>query len=58
MPDAHIATQQHFIDCLESGQEFEISEEETIKTMAFVYACYQSAESNELIRPKELLDVV
>lgn len=38
MPEAHIATQQHFIDCLESRQEFETSGEETIKTMALVYA--------------------
>jgi len=38
------AAQQHFIDCLESGVNFETSGEETLKTMALVYAAYRSAE--------------
>lgn len=42
-PKSHIAAQQHFIDCLESGAEFETSGAETLKTMALVYAAYHSA---------------
>ena len=55
IPRSHIAAQQHFIDCLESGQEFETSDEGTIKTMALVYACYRSAEDDRVVDPKEML---
>jgi predicted dehydrogenase len=56
MPKAHIAAQQHFIDCLESGEEFETSSEDTIKTMALVYACYRSAEDGRVVRPEEMYE--
>jgi len=52
---AHAAAQQHFIDCLESGAEFETSGRETLKTMALVYACYRSAEEGRVVSPAELL---
>lgn len=55
-PQAHIAAQQHFIDCLESGTEFETSGAQTLKTMALVYACYLSAEEEKVVHPQELLD--
>jgi predicted dehydrogenase len=54
MAEAHTATQQHFIDCLESGAEFETSAEETLKTMALVYACYQSAVEGAVVDPGSL----
>ena len=41
-PKAHIAAQQHFIDCLECGVSFETSGEDYLKTMGLVYAAYQS----------------
>lgn len=50
-----VAAQQHFIDCLESGAEFETSGSETLKTMALVYACYRSAEESRPVDPKEFL---
>ena len=53
--ESRIAAQQHFVDCLESGAEFETSGEETLKTMALVYACYLSDEKGQVVRPKELL---
>lgn len=56
MPKAHAAAQQHFIDCLESGEVFETSAEETIKTMALVYACYKSAEEGRVVRVEEMYD--
>jgi predicted dehydrogenase len=46
---------QHFIDCLESGAEFETSGVETLKTMALVYAAYLSAEEGRVVDPKLLL---
>jgi predicted dehydrogenase len=53
--DSFVTTQQHFIDCLESGAEFETSGEETLKTMAIVYACYRSAEEGRAVDPAEFL---
>ena len=47
--ESRIAVQQHFIDCLESGAEFETSGAETLKTMALVYACYLSAEEGRVV---------
>ncbi len=48
-PASRAAAQQHFIDCLESGDEFETSGAETLKTMALVYACYTSAEEDRVV---------
>jgi len=53
--NSRIAAQQHFIDCLESGVEFETSGAETLKTMALVYAAYQSHEETRVVSPRELL---
>jgi predicted dehydrogenase/kynurenine formamidase len=39
-------TQRHFIDCLESGEEFETSGEEYLKTLSVVEAAYKSAAAN------------
>jgi predicted dehydrogenase len=47
--ESRIAVQQHFIDCLDSGADFETSGAETLKTMALVYACYLSAEENRVV---------
>jgi predicted dehydrogenase len=52
-PESHIAAQQHFIYCLESGAEFETSGAETLKTMALVYAAYLSAEEGRVVNPNE-----
>jgi predicted dehydrogenase len=54
LPESHIAAQQHFIDCLESGAQFETSGAETLKTMALVYACYRSATEGRVVDPKAL----
>jgi predicted dehydrogenase len=48
-PASRAAAQQHFIDCLESGAAFETSGAETLKTMRLVYACYQSAEEDQIL---------
>jgi predicted dehydrogenase len=55
IPQSFVSAQQHFIDCLESGTEFETSGPETLKTMALVYACYRSAEEARPVHPKEFL---
>ena len=49
-----LATQQHFIDCLETGIEFDTSGEYNLKTMAMVYACYRSVEEGRVINLSEL----
>lgn len=46
---AATATQQHFIDCLTNGAEFETSGALTLKTMALVYACYRSAQEGKVV---------
>jgi predicted dehydrogenase len=51
---SHVAAQKHFIDCLESGCEFETSGGETLKTMALVWACYRSAEEGRVVDPREM----
>jgi kynurenine formamidase len=39
-------TQQHFLDCLESGREFETSGDNYLKTLAVVEAAYDSSALN------------
>jgi predicted dehydrogenase len=51
---SRVATQQHFIDCLESGAEFETGGAETLKTMTLVYAAYQSAQEGRSIHLGQL----
>jgi D-apiose dehydrogenase len=52
------AAQQHFIDCLESGKEFETNALETIKTMGLVYACYESAKAGRVVTISDFMDKV
>ena len=49
-----LATQQHFIDCLETGVEFDTSGEYNLKTMALVYACYRSVDEGRVINVSEI----
>jgi predicted dehydrogenase len=51
---SRIAAQQHFIDCLGSGADFETSGAETLRTMALVYAAYLSAEEGRVVAIEEL----
>ena len=46
-------TQQHFIDCLRSGDEFATSGRDNLKTFALVEAAYASAESGQPVVPEE-----
>ena len=46
------SAQQHFIDCLETGAEFETSSEQTLKTMSLVYDCYLSAAEGRVVDTK------
>jgi predicted dehydrogenase len=49
IPQSFVATQQHFIDCLRSGEEPETSGPKTLKTMALVFGAYQSAEMGQVV---------
>lgn len=42
--------QQHFVDCLISGNDFETNGPETLKTMELVFGAYHSAENDRIYR--------
>ena len=47
-------TQQHFIDCLKRGADFETSAQDSLQTYALAEAAYQSAESGRTVNIAEL----
>lgn len=47
------AAQQHFVDCLSTGADFETSGAEYMKTMALVHGCYESIETSRVVRVKQ-----
>jgi predicted dehydrogenase len=47
--ESRAAAQRHFIACLESGADFETSGRDTLKTMALLWTCYQSAEEGRTV---------
>lgn len=53
--DAARAAQQHFIDCLRTGEDFETEGTHYVKTTyATVEACYLSARENRMVRIEEV----
>jgi predicted dehydrogenase len=50
-----VATQRHFIECLDMGREPETSGAETLKTMGLVFAAYRSAAEERAVRVNEVL---
>lgn len=53
--DSVHATQQHFVDCLRSGEFFETELVDYIDTVVAVEAAYRSAQSGERVRPSTLV---
>lgn len=51
--DSVRAAQTHFIDSLLRGERSETEGEEYLKTVAAVFACYESADSGQVVRIKE-----
>ncbi len=49
IPQSFVAAQQHFVECLRTGQRPETSGVETLKTMELVFAAYQSAKEERTI---------
>ena len=49
--DSVVTAQQHWIDCLRTGQETETSGSDNLKTLALVFGSYQSAETEEPYHP-------
>lgn len=49
-PESHFRLQSHFIDCLNSGEPFQTSGHDNLKTLELMFATYQSAEHHEVIR--------
>ena len=57
--DSARATQQHFIDCLRTGEEFETEGTQYVKTTyATVEACYRSARENRPVRIEEIASTI
>ena len=57
--DSARATQQHFIDCLRTGEEFETESTHYVKTTyATVEACYLSASENRPVKVEEIATTV
>jgi len=48
--EAVLAIQQHFVDCLQQGQQPETHGRDNLETMRLVFAAYESAETNSSIR--------
>lgn len=48
--DCVYALQRHFTDCMLSGQPFESTGEDYLKTIALVDACYQSNQSGQSVQ--------
>lgn len=53
-PQAHMLAQQHFINCLESGAEFETSGEDTLDTMRVVWATYRASKEKRVVKLAEM----
>jgi predicted dehydrogenase len=53
--DSVALTQQHFIDVLRAGTEFETSARDSLKTYALAEAAYRSAASGQVVRTDDLL---
>lgn len=45
-----VAIQQHWIDCLRSGQEPETSGRDNLRTLELVFSAYESAAANSIVR--------
>jgi len=48
--ESRVSTQSHFINCLKTGEDFETSGRYTLKTMALLWKCYESAEKGKTLR--------
>jgi hypothetical protein len=48
--DSVRATQQHFLECLQSGRPFESGGREYLKTFGAVEAAYRSAAAGKAVR--------
>jgi len=47
--DSQVAAQKHFVDCLETGAEFETSGRDALATMALVYQAYRSSDESQVV---------
>ncbi|MBB3114195.1 putative dehydrogenase [Paenibacillus phyllosphaerae] len=47
--ESHYRLQSHFVVCLDSGEEFQTSGEDNLKTLELVFGTYKSAQEHEVI---------
>jgi D-apiose dehydrogenase len=48
--DSVRATQEHLIECLQNGKPSESDGRDYLKTVAAVFACYESAKKGEVVK--------
>lgn len=48
-PESHFRLQSHFIECLNSGEPFQTSGEDNLKTMELIFSTYKSAKQHQVI---------
>ncbi|MBT2757846.1 Gfo/Idh/MocA family oxidoreductase [Mesobacillus foraminis] len=48
--ESFISLQRHFLSCLESGEEFQTSGADNLKTLRLVFSAYESSANKEVIR--------
>jgi D-apiose dehydrogenase len=48
--ESFISLQRHFLSCLESGEEFQTSGADNLKTLRLVFSAYESSTNKEVIR--------
>src|SRR5690606_14583552 len=48
-PESHYRLQSHFVDCLNSGEPFQTSGEDNVRTLELIFATYESARSHEVV---------
>ena len=48
--ESHFRLQSHFIECLETGREFQTSGADNLKTLRLAFSAYRSAEEHAAVR--------
>lgn len=51
--ESHYRLQSHFIECLDSGELFQTSGEDNLKTLSLIFATYESSNGQKVIQLQE-----
>jgi len=53
--DSHLRLQSHFIECLETGKPMETEAKDNLRTLALLFAAYESARTHMPVSPRDML---